>query len=351
MESKLPVSACFIVKNEELFLDTALKSIRNVMGLSDIIVVDTGSDDRTKEIALDNKVRLFDFTWCDDFSAARNFSASKAENDWILWMDADEEVTQAEFEGMDDFFKSIEVIGMVTFVDLVDKLKGRAPRMYNRSAYRFEGNIHEQLRAINGRESLITTHLNVSLVHHGYLPEYGRVLGKLERNERLLLKELKKKPNDVFLLYQLGKSYFCDNRDLLKACECFEKALTIGVDVTINYTYNLVECYGYALVNTGQYEKALKLRDTFAEHYDNRAQFRFLSAHIYQNNGLFQEAVESYYSCIGAETNDMKGISSFLSYYNIGVIYECLGMIEDARKMYLSCGDFEPAVARLKAIT
>jgi hypothetical protein len=62
---------------------------------------------------------------------------------------------------------------------------------------------------------------------------------------------------------------------------------------------------------------------------------------------MFQEAVESYESCIGVDTFDPTGITTFLSYYNIGVILECVGMIEDALAMYQSCGDYEPAKKRL----
>ena len=85
----------------------------------------------------------------------------------------------------------------------------------------------------------------------------------------------------------------------------------------------------------------------YEKHYKHKPEFRFLSAHIYQNNGMLQEAVECYESCIGADTFDPKGITSFLSYYNIGVILECVGMIEDALQMYQNCGDYEPAKQRL----
>jgi hypothetical protein len=62
---------------------------------------------------------------------------------------------------------------------------------------------------------------------------------------------------------------------------------------------------------------------------------------------MLQEAVGCYESCIGADVFDSNGIASFLPYYNIGVIFECVGMIEDAILMYTSCGDYEPAKHRL----
>jgi hypothetical protein len=347
VDYKLPISACFIVKNEEAFLGTAIKSVKDVMGLTDIVVVDTGSVDKTKQIASDNGARVFDFIWIDDFSAARNFSADKAENDWILWMDADEEVVEANISDPEVLLAEENKVGMVGFIDLVDNLKGTAPRLYNRKIYKFEGSIHEQLRAIDGRPYLYTKEIDVTFNHHGYLPQYGKVLGKLERNERLLLMELEKRPDDIFMLYQLGKSYFCEDRDLQRACECFGRVLAIGIDKNAPYAYNLIDCYGYALINTGQYDTALRLRDRFVELFGDNVRFRFLSGHIFRDNGMFKEAIESYLSCIGAETDDLKGINSFLSYYNVGVIYECLGMTEEAKEMYNNCGDFANAKQRL----
>jgi len=339
-----------IVKNEDAFLDVALKSVRSVFGLDDIVVVDTGSTDKTKPIATQNGARLFDFEWVDDFSAARNFSASKAINDWVFYIDADEEVTEIDISEIQSFLSDTRTIGMISLTDLNTKRQSSLARLYNRLIYSFEGSIHEQLRAIDGKKSPLYKDISISMLHHGYLPEYDKVNTKLERNERLLLEELKKHPKSTYLLYQLGKSYFANERDLLKACDYFKKAIAAGADVKIGYTYDLVECYAYALINTGQYEKALKLRERFSPHYINDVQFRFLSGHIFQNNAMLIEAVESYESCIGANVFDPNGITSFLSYYNIGVILECIGMVEDAIAMYNNCGDYEPAQARLREL-
>jgi len=347
MTSHLPVSLCMIVKNEERFIGTALQSVRAVLGVEDVVVVDTGSSDRTREIALENGANVFDFELVDDFSAARNFSAKMAENDWILSIDADEELTEAGLDELAEFLADKKAVGVISLFDLTNKKHSALARLYNRTSYFYEGRIHEQLRAVDGVAGLLLKDVGISMVHHGYLPEYNKIDAKLERNENLLLAELKNQPENPYLLYQLGKSYFCNDRDLLKACECFEKALNFGADVKFGYTYDLVECYGYALINTGQYEKALSLRDTYSIYYDDRAQFRFLTAHIFQNNGMFAEAVDSYESCLDADAKDKSGITSYLSYYNIGVILECAGMPDDAAAVYKSCGDYPPALARL----
>ena len=84
----ITVSLCMIVKNEEDILARCLDSLKGLM--DEIIIVDTGSTDRTKEIAANYTDKIYDFSWCDDFAAARNFSFSKATKEYIYAPDADE---------------------------------------------------------------------------------------------------------------------------------------------------------------------------------------------------------------------------------------------------------------------
>ncbi|YAR63815.1 glycosyltransferase family 2 protein [Bacillus cytotoxicus] len=82
------ISACLIVKNEEDMLRKCLESLQG--GVDEIVVVDTGSTDTTKEIAKEFTDKVYDFEWTNDFAEARNFAASKASGEWILAIDADE---------------------------------------------------------------------------------------------------------------------------------------------------------------------------------------------------------------------------------------------------------------------
>ena len=99
LERRLPVieiSCCMIVKNEEKILARCLDSIRDLM--DEIVIVDTGSTDRTKEIAAKYTDKIYDFPWIDDFSTARNFAFSKATKDYIYSADADEVVDEENRE-------------------------------------------------------------------------------------------------------------------------------------------------------------------------------------------------------------------------------------------------------------
>lgn len=90
------ISLCMIVRNEEASLDNCLASAKDIA--DEIIIVDTGSTDRTKEIARKYTDKIYDFEWIDDFSAARNFSFSKATKDYIFWLDADDVISPENAE-------------------------------------------------------------------------------------------------------------------------------------------------------------------------------------------------------------------------------------------------------------
>lgn len=92
----MKISLCMIVKNEEDTLKRCLESIKNAV--DEIVIVDTGSSDRTKEIANSYTNKVYDFIWCDDFSKARNFAFSKATMDYYMWLDADDVVTEENIE-------------------------------------------------------------------------------------------------------------------------------------------------------------------------------------------------------------------------------------------------------------
>lgn len=102
----ITISLCMIVKDEEETLAQCLDSIKDIV--DEIIIVDTGSTDSTKEIASFYTTKVFDFKWIDDFSAARNFSFSKATKDYILWLDADDIVLKDDKEAFLQLKQSIE---------------------------------------------------------------------------------------------------------------------------------------------------------------------------------------------------------------------------------------------------
>lgn len=101
------ISLCMIVKNEEKVLSRCLDSIANLV--DEIIIVDTGSVDQTKEIAANYTSKIYSYPWIDDFSAARNYSFSKASMDYCMWMDADDILKDTEKEKFLQLKQSLEI--------------------------------------------------------------------------------------------------------------------------------------------------------------------------------------------------------------------------------------------------
>lgn len=349
----MELSLCMIVKNEEKNIDECLRRAVNLV--EEIIVIDTGSVDKTKDKAFIYTDKVYDYKWNNDFSSARNFSISKAVNDWILVLDSDEFVTEAKVEKIKDFINNTcnnHIVGTIGIVNIMEdsfgvkKYNGRVSRLFNRNYFKYEGIIHEQLVFING-DIYNTANIDISVEHIGYTKEILNRTNKLKRNIDMLNHELLIKPDDQYILFQLGKSYYV-MKDYINSVQYFEKALEYNIDCRLEYIEDLIQTYGYSLINAGLYSKALILQQ-FIEVYNN-ADFHFLMGLIYMNNAMFNKAVESFIKCTKFLSCKAEGVNTCLAYYNIGVIYEVSRYINKALEFYNLCGSYEPAVKRIKDI-
>lgn len=150
----ITISLCMIVKNEEKVLARCLDSVADLM--DEIIIVDTGSTDRTKEIAAGYTDRIYDFTWIDDFSAARNFAFSKAHMDYIYSADADEVLDEENRERYrilkENLLPEIEIVQMkygnqLQFGTVYNFDEEYRPKLFKRQReFVWEEPIHETVR-------------------------------------------------------------------------------------------------------------------------------------------------------------------------------------------------------------
>ncbi|GEN53830.1 tetratricopeptide repeat-containing glycosyltransferase family 2 protein [Halobacillus faecis] len=146
------ISLCMIVKNEEEVLANCLRSVQEIC--DEIIIVDTGSTDKTKEVAKPFTEKILDFEWIDDFSAARNYSFSQATKDFILWLDADDVLLPADQEKFknlkDTLDDSIDAVSMRYIVSRDEygnpAFHYRRNRLVKRSNhFKWIGPVHEYL--------------------------------------------------------------------------------------------------------------------------------------------------------------------------------------------------------------
>ncbi|HEX3857848.1 MAG TPA: glycosyltransferase [Verrucomicrobiae bacterium] len=204
------LSVCLIVKNEEKFLAQCLDSIRNFA--QQIIVVDTGSTDRTIEIAKEFGAEIYSHAWNDDFSAARNAALEHATGDWVLMLDADEELPEAEHEKLRADMKKSDVIACrLPLVNREKETEGQSfvPRFFrNAPGVYYSGRIHEQvfpsLLALGKSWGLKTAFGTAQLLHHGYTKEMVRDRNKIERNLKLLRQAIAENPADTNLMMNFG---------------------------------------------------------------------------------------------------------------------------------------------------
>lgn len=347
------LSLCMIVKDEEETLENCLISVNNIV--DEIIIVDTGSKDRTKEIALKYTEKLFDFKWCDDFAKARNFSITKATNDWILVLDADEVTNEFNLDNIKNFcnYKNNRLVGRIKRINEYEDQHGikkyieRVNRLFNKNYFKYESIIHEQIVCKNG-EAYDMENIDLIVNHIGYTKQVLNRTDKAQRNIQLLIKALKENQNDTYLNYQLGKSYFMCN-DYENANKYFKIALSFIKNFNLEYVEDLIESYGYTLINLKLYKEGLKLYN-YKKYYSNSPDFLFVLASIEMNNGNFQKAAEIFLSCTEFNQGKIEGITSFLPLYNIGVIFECLGFQNEALNYYNLCREYIPALNRINSI-
>ncbi len=354
----LPISVCIIAKNEENYISECLRRLSCYDW--EIVVVDTGSTDRTVEIARTYTPNVRHFDWVNDFSAARNYSISIASNDYILAVDCDEylQADEKTFETICNLpgLISLRQAGMLSRLSPSAEFSAsaestpivheRIARFFNRKFTHYKGAIHEQLVAKNG-SALEFIPVPLSFYHIGYQsPDLKRA--KALRNISLLEAELQSGSADPYLLFQLGQSYF-GLSEYANALPYFEQALSMEVNEQEEYVQTLVESYGYCLVNLEQYDKALGLEGIYSV-FSRRADFVFLMGLIYMNNAMFSNAIQEFQKAAAITDYAVDGVNSYLAYYNAGVIYECMGNIREAAELYEKCGKYAPAQQRLDLI-
>lgn len=238
MKPEIRLSQCMIVKNEEKNIRTALSWGKKIV--CEQIVVDTGSTDRTVEIAEEMGAKVFHFAWIEDFSAAKNFAIEQASGDWIAFLDADEYFNQEDSEKLMTIIQNsakqlrneklpgvirsawlqLDDSGKIFSTSVQDRIFMNAPGL------RYQNKIHENLKyKETGQFILIDASKSLSIYHTGYSHSSYQKSGKIDRNINMLQKELEANPSDNNLWSYLGDSLLAAKR-IDEAEQAYEKGLS-----------------------------------------------------------------------------------------------------------------------------
>jgi len=201
-------SAALIVKNEEKLLEQCLRSLQGLV--DEIVVVDTGSTDRTQAIALAYGARLYDFEWRNDFAAARNYALDQVRGQWVLYIDADEQVRPGHAAQFREKLQDPAFVGFS--VQLHPRPASTAYtelRIFrNDPRIRFRGRIHENIRpGIEVYRSQVGGQIGASgltIDHEGFEVDQHR---KHQRNLPLLRMALREEPDRVYCWCHLANIY------------------------------------------------------------------------------------------------------------------------------------------------
>jgi len=225
--SRVPkLSLCMIAKNEERMLPGCLESVKGLV--DEIVLVDTGSTDATKEVARRHGARVYDRPWDDDFAAPRNLALAHATGDWVLQLDADERLATGSARVLRRAMKRRDVdLFMLNLHDAsrleageAEVLSGAAriggttlvPRLIRKTTdLEYRGIVHESVEDWLVRHGYRLKVLDADIVHFGAVLALRKELGKRDRNVRLLEKRCQDEPDSIVPRGYLAMEYWhCD---------------------------------------------------------------------------------------------------------------------------------------------
>lgn len=338
------LSACMIVKNEEKFLAQCLTSIKDAV--DEIIIVDTGSTDKTIEIAQSFHAKIYCHPWKNSFSDARNHSLSYAKCDWILQIDADETLDQEDIPLLHKLIcrDSYNAIFVAIYSELPGGLsKHYYTRIFRRGKAYFEGIVHNQL-IFEGA----SFQSEIRFYHYGYNLTEQEMKNKYKRTGDLLRRQLVGDPDNLFIMTNLIRNYR-NEFNFNKVIELGEKGLKLSESQTDSNSKNqrqrIYIDLVYAFINTNQLDKAEKIcTEAIKENHDS-LDILFVMGEVSLRKEKFNDALIYFkkYLIIKDRENKEPAFNLFIvdayyyehkAYDNIGVCYEKLNLFDEAEVAY-----------------
>ena len=372
----MKISQAMIVKNEEKNIERALSWGKGVV--SEQIVVDTGSTDRTVEIAKKMGAEVYFFPWQDDFSLAKNFAISKCRYPWIAMLDADESFSEQDAKKVKDYIALVEkdpkVHGLRTAIADIDpngqvvSLDSTVRLFRNREDIRYRRAIHEQLCLTNGEDFRpANCGNNLTVLHTGYQAEVLSKKLKEKRNINLLQKELEKNPEEFDLYVYLGMEYAFRKmwREAItqyrkfyaylpEKAENYKAVLAMGLSAHLNALYQLSEevrtegqTAGQEVLDTERqalFCEAEELLEKGREFLPERTDYLYRIAVLYYRNGFYENGLSLLLEYLEKKEKEQNTVFSKEALSEMLSVY---GMLADS---YFRLGKYREAVQYATAV-
>jgi glycosyltransferase involved in cell wall biosynthesis len=330
------LSLCLIARDEERRIRECLTSIAPFV--DEMVVVDTGSVDRTRQIARACGARVFDFPWVDCFATARNASLDQARGRWIFWMDADDVIPEESARRLRELIRRAPDGGVAYQVQVrippgpgefsesaVDHVK----LFPNRPDLRFEHRLHEQILPALRRAGLEVCFSDLYVIHQNYDRSEEGQTKKRQRDFRLLDLDLRDRPDHPFVLFNLGMTHLFATHDYEVAAHYLRRSLASS-----DWRDSIVR-KAYALLATArtclqEWETALAANEEGRSHYPEDAELLFQAGDLYQRVDRHEEARQALERLV-TETDEAHfrsvdtGLRTFRGRHELALLYRRMG--------------------------
>ena len=348
-----------IVRNEERFLGECLRRAQDVV--DEIVIVDTGSTDRTIEIARSFGAKVIEEPWADDFSAPRNTGLRAATGDWVLALDADEFLADGAAEQIRELVKSDRVSGYyMRFANLYTEGKTVGVLMVrlfrNLPGLEYCNFIHEQvtpsLSRLGREQGLELSSSAVEVEHHGYTEDVMVSRNKVERNERLFAKQLAQDPEDFYCLYKFGdflrglEEREQESLELLQRCFDGILASPPAIARGLPYASEVAALLALAYLRLGQDERAQSLVDLALRRFVATPNLHYIAASLALHTRQSDVAIAHYRRCLAFRGQVLvvpiqEGVTNVVSWIGMAQALMQKGQYQPAEKLLRRALDFD----------
>ena len=342
LEKRATLGLAMIMKNEAVNLARSLAPVACLV--DEMVVVDTGSTDQSRDLARALGAKVFDFQWIGDFSAARNFGLAQATTDFILWLDADNSISP---EGLAELRRHLTPGGEF-ILWATEVVTPQGDRLWQKRVFpnrpdlvQFQGRVHEQLVHPPHWPSRAT---DTEILHWGYA-EALSARQKGERNLELLLTAPETRAGEFYWLYQTGRT-LSNLRRYDEALQWLKRAATAKTDNRPLWGHTLI-MMSQVFSRLGRHNEAEKIARHLAETAPDYGPGLYHLGRVLYDAGSLAEAGQALEAALILGTGDKawgadQGACNYKAAFLLGRIWAKTGRPDSARQAFNLAGELAP---------